>query len=462
MIKLSPRRRVAVLATLVICGLLVFLIACSDNSSSNNNNQQRSTFSVVMFAGDSLTAGFQSGSLWQKTQVNGWAPLVAKQGGFQIIQPLIADPGIPAALELVSLGPPPVIQPMPGTSSGRINQLMWPTDVAVPGHTLSDLINYAPVVPPATNEDIITDVVLAYPPGQTHTQLQQVVDANPTTVFVWIGNNDALVADFAGTPAVMTSVADFTTQFTSMMNTLSSKTTAKILVGNVPDVTSVPYLFPAPVVVAQVQGILAGYGVNLDAVTLSTMLGVGPGDFVNLEQGVQTEVPAFVATLLGGGSPSPLSDGAVLSATEVAQVQANVNSYNAVIAAQAASAGATVVDIHAVFAATGDCRIPVLPCTGVPINGYPASNAFLGGLFSLDGIHPTNTGYAIIANAFIDTMNASLGTSVADVDVSAVAAADPLFPPNFPAPGAAHATALKTGQIPKGIPKANYEIFHRR
>jgi GDSL-like Lipase/Acylhydrolase len=448
-------RRVAFIA--ILCGLLIFSVACSNDHSSTT--QQKTLFSTVMFAGDSLTAGYQSGSLWQKTQVNGWAPLVAKQGGFQIIQPLIADPGIPAALELVSLGPPPDIQPMPGTSTGRINQLMWPTDVAVPGHKVNDLINYAPVVPPVTGEDIITDVVLAYPPGQTGTQLQQVIAADPTAVFVWIGNNDALIADFAGTPAVMTSASDFNTQFTSLMNSLSSKTSAKLLVANIPDVTSVPYLFPAPVILAQVQQVLAAHGVPIDIPTLSVMMGIGPGDYVNLEQGVQVEVPAFLASFPTG---APLSDSAVLSAAEVAQVQANVDAYNAIIAAQVASAGGTLVDTHALFTAIGDCRIPGFPCaSGVTINGYQATNAFLGGLFSLDGVHPTNTGYALIANAFIDTMNASLGTTVADVDVAAVAAADPLFPPNFPTGATTQLGTLKTGQLPKGIPKSAWSIFHR-
>lgn len=60
------------------------------------------------------------------------------------------------------------------------------------------------------------------------------------------------------------------------------------------------------------------------------------------------------------------------------------------------------------------------------------SFAFLGGFFSLDGLHPTNTGYALLANVFIDRMNAALNTKIADVDVSAVAAVDPLFPPNLP------------------------------
>ncbi len=420
MLKLNTRRWVAVLATFLLCGLLVFLSACSDNKKSTVN---RTTFSAVMFTGDSLTAGFQSGSLWQKTQVNGYAPLIAKQAGFPIIQPLIADPGIPAALELVSFGPPPIIQPMPGTSTGRINQLMWPTDVAVPGHRLNDVLTYAPVVPPVTGEDIITDVVLAYPPGQTGTQLQQVIDANPTLVILWIGNNDVLDADIAGTPAVMTSTADFTTQFTSLMGSLTSKTSAKIIVANIPDVTVVPYLTPAPVIIAE-----AAAALHITPAQASAALGIVPGDYVNANGLAELE------SILAGAPlhALPLIDSEVLSASEVTAVQAQVTADNAIIAAQASSAGATLVDINALFTAIGDCRIPGLPCSGgITINGVQATNGFLGGLFSLDGIHPTNTGYAIIANTFIDAMNASLSTSVPKVDVSAVAAADPLFPPNI-------------------------------
>ena len=85
--------------------------------------------------------------------------------------------------------------------------------------------------------------------------------------------------------------------------------------------------------------------------------------------------------------------------------------------------GGVLVDIHAL--------IQNLAQNGIVINNYQATATFLGGLFGLDGIHPTNTGYALIANQFIDTMNASLKTTIADVNVSAIAASDPLFGPNI-------------------------------
>ena len=48
----------------------------------------------------------------------------------------------------------------------------------------------------------------------------------------------------------------------------------------------------------------------------------------------------------------------------------------------------------------------------------------LGGLVGLDGLHFTDVGYALLANAFIDTFNAALGENVARIDVSSVRDAD--------------------------------------
>ena len=39
---------------------------------------------------------------------------------------------------------------------------------------------------------------------------------------------------------------------------------------------------------------------------------------------------------------------------------------------------------------------------------------------SFDGIHPSNTGYALIAYEFIDTINKAYGAHIPQVDVTAV------------------------------------------
>jgi hypothetical protein len=85
-----------------------------------------------------------------------------------------------------------------------------------------------------------------------------------------------------------------------------------------------------------------------------------------------------------------------------------------------------------------------LAANGVDLNGDGApdiTTRYLGGMFSLDGIHPTRTGNALIANAFIDAINARFGEGIPRVDVARVAAHDPL----------AHSSFRPAGEVPFGL-----------
>lgn len=382
-------------------------------------------FSSTVFLGDSLTAGYQSGSLLDTQQVHGWAPLVATQAKFNIIQPLIAYPGAPSVLHLVSIGPPPAITPISGTTTGRDNFATQPTDLAVPGAFVNDVANTMPLVSPTTGQQQITQLVLGFPGlgyGQAYSQAQFAIQAQPTTIFLWIGNNDALIADLTGTPNSMTPVETFTTQYKALIQLLSTKTPAHLVIANVPDVTLVPYLQPAALILGEYSAVT-----HIPTAALSTLFGIAPGDFVT------PEGLGEISAILAHKQSTPLSDAGVLTAAEAVTVRANVTAYNQVIAQQAQAVGATLVDINALFAQTA--------ANGIAINGYTGNFSFLGGLFSLDGIHPTNTGYALLANKFIDTMNAAFKTTIPDVSLSAVTTTDPLWPPNLIA-NAGHAKPM--------------------
>jgi phospholipase/lecithinase/hemolysin len=123
-------------------------------------------------------------------------------------------------------------------------------------------------------------------------------------------------------------------------------------------------------------------------------------------------------------------------------VQAQVTAFNQVIAQQAQAANATLVDINALF--------KQVSTSGLTINGFTGTNAFLGGFFALDGIHPTNTGYAVVANKFIDTMNSSISTKIPDVALGPIASADPFWPPNL----VPHAVSAQPRTIPANAGKS--------
>jgi hypothetical protein len=131
------------------------------------------------------------------------------------------------------------------------------------------------------------------------------------------------------------------------------------------------------------------------------------------------EVETAISQIKQGKTPTPLTASGFLTASAIAQVQSTIAAYNSAISQEVTAVGGILVDIHSYF--------QTLQSSGITINNYKATPAFLGGLFSLDGVHPTNTGYALIANQFIDAINSSANTNIAQVNVSVVAAADPLF-----------------------------------
>jgi hypothetical protein len=118
-----------------------------------------------------------------------------------------------------------------------------------------------------------------------------------------------------------------------------------------------------------------------------------------------------------------------------------------VISQQATAVGATLVDVNALFTKVAN--------SGITINGYTGTTGFLGGVFSLDGIHPTNTGYAVVANTFIDTMNTTIATKIPDIDLGSVTATDPLWPPNV----AAQAAGATPMSIAAGIGRKTDDVM---
>src|SRR5215831_20819188 len=100
----------------------------------------RADVSRLVVVGDSLSAGFQNGSLLGAQQVHGYASLVAQQAGVELPLPEIAYPGIPNVLSLVDPGPPPLIVEAGGVSTGRVDPLVQPFNLAVPAARVSDAL----------------------------------------------------------------------------------------------------------------------------------------------------------------------------------------------------------------------------------------------------------------------------------------------------------------------------------
>ena len=378
----------------------------------NDSHRHRLDLSRLMVIGDSLSAGFQNDSLLDTQQPHGYASLVAAQAKASLLLPLIAFPGIPNVLELVSPGFPPILATAPGTSPGRDDPTIQVTDLAVPGANLDDVLNTRPSAP-ITPSNILTDLILGEPGlalGEIHSQVEWAAALKPTTIFVWAGNEDALGAALAADPALLTPISKFRADYAEMIRRLSA-TGATLVLANIPDVTIVPYLTPAEDVAEEL---------GLPIFVIEPILGISSGDFVTPDA-----IPLILARL-ANPSLGPLPSNVILTAGDAGKIRLFVDAYNAIIEEQAQEAGATLIDIHQVAN-----RIRK---RGIAANGQVLTNEFLGGIFSLDGVHPTNTGYGVIANAFIGALNDRFDADIPYVSIDQLAKTDPLVFPGIEPP----------------------------
>ena len=98
-----------------------------------------------------------------------------------------------------------------------------------------------------------------------------------------------------------------------------------------------------------------------------------------------------------------LPDEAYLTPSEVAFIQDHVRVNNQSIETICSAAGIPVVDVNSLLdqAAT----------TGIEIGGVTVTSDFLsGGVFSYDGVHPTQLGYALAANEWVRVINQNGGS----------------------------------------------------
>lgn len=176
---------------------------------------------------------------------------------------------------------------------------------------------------------------------------------------------------------------------------------------------------------ASLKAVLMGGGLNEPTATvMGQIFGRArqalPTDLICLGASSRIgKVPTVAADGIASPSPSlsqlgvtfPLPDRYVLLPTEVAEIGVATAAYNATIKAAVEANGLAVVDAESIMA---DLNKP----NGISMNNFTLKATFVtGGMFSLDGIHPTPRGYAFIANKFIEAINKKYGSNLKGVDI---------------------------------------------
>jgi lysophospholipase L1-like esterase len=365
--------------------------------------------------GNSLTAGYMNGALGIEGQSCSYPRLVAGQAGAgaAFSQPLVSAPGISepgsseGRIELLGLTPITIDRARPAGAVLDPNPAAPYSNLGVPGALGAEALEARSRATSRTGNPFF-DLVLR---GRG-TWAEQVAERDATFVTVWLGNNDVLGYVVAGGESAEfpTPAAEFAATYDALVERLL-ETTDRIVLLNVPPVTVAPYLAFVPRVVvdpATLEPVPGPGGApvpllgpdgpldDADLVTFDAIDRILDGD------GIPAEM---------GGSGEPLPADVILDAGEQAVVRSAIAAYNGAIAATAARHGLALVDVHAIVTAIAE--------EGLPVGGETLTTAFLtGGLFSLDGIHPTCKGQGVVANALLDAIESRYGVAFPRVSVA--------------------------------------------
>jgi lysophospholipase L1-like esterase len=449
--------------------VIALLNGCTDSAPTGPIvGLGNSTVTKYVSIGNSLTAGYQSNGLYKSAQLYSYPNLIAQQlttagasiGKFE--QPYWPDPGTPIS-GTIPIASRYVITSWSG-STPNIGSAYEPVTAGAPENAATVLRPYdnlgIPGIPLAGFMDT-TGTYQSSPlgpgailrwanPGSPFPKsvFRQAVALHPDLVTFWLGANDVLgFATSGGTsPSAPTPTSTFNALYAQALDALrSALPNAKIVVGNIPEVTAIPFFTTVnPLLAPSIPSIYylryqkhGAPGMSFDSTKLSeanaplitlkgkayaALLGKSTGQFwrdAAAAKGIP--IAALYASIQAAGidttkpfgfhPQNPWPDALILDASETASATSAIKDFNGVIASVAAAKGAAVVDFNGFF--------NNIKANGLLAYGEEYTADYISGdLFSLDGVHPSNRGYGIVANEYIKVINASFGMNVPLVDLN--------------------------------------------
>lgn len=424
-----------------------FFAGCEDRTeltepAAQNPNRGQVDLTKFVSIGNSITAGYQSGSLFQSAQEFSFPSQIAKQVGTTFVQPLVGDPGTLGRIEIVSLSP---FATQYNSTSGtplNIGYSLPYNNLGVPGALLVDILKATSSGTSASGNNPMFDLILR----GSGTVFQQARLLQPTFITLWIGNNDVLGFATSGgvRPTSPTPATAFAFLYSQLADSIASLG-AKVVVANIPDVLAIPFfrtvgpqmamLIPwrtpgLPGMFYQKHGESAGT-TYIDSIGLLTgtvvvpltgssyapLLGQATGKFYRdnhypaLPPGIDTTKP------FGFHPTNPWPDALILDADEIVTARTATTSFNETISTVAQAKGWGLVDFYSLLN-----NIAASTFTGgTKYNGVTFTSMLVtGGLFSLDGVHPSSQGHAIIANEFIKVLNTKWDANIPLINVAEV------------------------------------------
>jgi len=486
-----------------IAAALLFTVSCQSDFENSTEDivvtSGEANFSKYVALGNSLTSGYRDGALYIDGQNESYPSMLAAQmklaGGGEFKQPMMPNNtggfvGLPGfggkyTLKVVNGALSPE-QSAAAAALDNISSAGPYQNMGVPGAKSFHLV--APGYGSAANLQIgaANPYFVRFATSATTSVLADAMAQKPTFFSLWIGANDIL--SYATNGGMNSSTVDNVTTYTpavvqpatanpatykanditnpavlqqaikGILDGLKSVGSTKGAIGNIPDVTSIPYFTRIPyntiaLDAAKVQTLNASLYKLLNTVASSrfSLAKVGQNPVIIIDNTLSdlsqfytagfaaSGIPATQAAFLGSafgkarqakegelillpaskvlgldaltnaaptatsqfiyGASFPLQDQFSLTSTEATNISTATTAYNSTIKGFADSYGLAFVDARAKM-------IELNSASGIQWDGVKYNATFVtGGAFSLDGVHPTGRGYGIIANEFLKAIN---------------------------------------------------------
>lgn len=412
--------------------ILGFASSCAPSLDEMETSKGSADFSKFIAVGNSLTSGYADNGLYLEGQKVAFPNLIAEQlkavGGGEFTSPFFTEAQANGSgyIQLKSLiDGNPVMEPVTTNLAIRgANPLGKPlytkhTDpiqnLGVPGMRLD--MAFAENVGSVYGNPYFERLLPEGTPAKLK-YIEYAVSHEHTFFTFWLGNNDVLgYATNGAAPSEdptkkLLDIPTFEFTYNTFINELT-KGGSKGVVATIPDVTTIPFFNTITTA-------------RLNAAVEEATKGEAKNVYIATKTGprVATDADLFILTfptsLLGkpnaqqipyGVHPlNPIDDQFVLDKAEIVEVSGRVKAFNERIKSIAEAKQLAVADVYSFLNKVK---------AGYNYNGVHISAAFItGNAFSLDGVHLTPMGNAIVANLFIDAINSKYDANVTKVDIS--------------------------------------------
>ncbi|MAE07771.1 MAG: hypothetical protein CL661_03300 [Bacteroidetes bacterium] len=462
-------RKIMKIKFIYIIAILTFILSCKPEVNEFTPSNGEADFTSYVAIGNSLTAGYADGALYTSGQEYGWANILAGQfkevggnGQFNIpMMPTEDGVGVsfPGLVTKFVLGYSEDC--LGNTSLGPVRAVANPDQLKL----LTELVTSVSADGPFNNTGVPgIKVVNLFAPGlgllnpyygrmadnpATDKLIDEVAKVDPTFFSLWVGNNDVLDYATSGginsiTPLEGPIGVGFTSTYAAAVQTIMASANKGVL-ANIPGVTSAAFFTTIHYNVVDIDDQLTVDDLNAEyALYNATMEQLGESYRINFQLGnnpmvimdetmlvpeplkfrqmtndelVLLSIPQDSIRCAMWGSVKPVSDKYILTISEITEVTAAITAYNEIIKQTAETNGLAYVDFNSFLIEAST--------VGVVFDGITFTTDFItGNMFSLDGIHLTPQGNAVVANYFIDAINSTYNSNIPKAVIGSYPATD--------------------------------------